>query len=69
MILDNVLTKKQNFISNFLIRNDKGDNIRELKEFKIILNKYFKKIKYKIENQAFIPYTWLKIVCSQISER
>lgn len=63
LILDNVLTKRQNFISNFLIRNDKGDNIRELKEFRIILNRFFKKIKYKIENQVFIPYTWLKIVC------
>jgi len=63
LILDNVITKNQNFLSNFLIRYDKGDNVRELKEFKIILSKYFDKIKYKIENQAFIPYTWLKIVC------
>jgi len=63
LILDSVLTKKQNFISRFLIKKDRGDNIRKLKDFKFILNKYFKKINYKIDHQKFIPYTWLKIVC------
>jgi len=63
LILDNVITQKQNFISKFLIKRDKGDNIRNLNQFKLILNKYFSKIKYKINHQRFIPYTWLKIVC------
>jgi SAM-dependent methyltransferase len=63
LILDNVITKNQNFISRFLIKNDKGDNIRRLDQYKIILNKYFSKIKYQVNNQTFIPYTWLKITC------
>ena len=63
LILDNLITNKQNFISKFLIKSDKGDNIRNLNQFKLILNKYFSKIKYKINHQRFIPYTWLKIIC------
>lgn len=63
LILDNVITKNQNMISNFLIKSDKGNNIRNLNQYKLILNKFFPKIKYKISHQKFIPYTWLKIVC------
>jgi len=63
LILDNVLIKNQNFLSKFLINNDKGDNVRSLDQFKLILNKYFTKIKFEIVNQKFIPYTWLKIIC------
>jgi SAM-dependent methyltransferase len=63
LILDNVIIKNQNFVSRFLIENDKGDNIRSLDQYKIILNKHFSKIKYQVYNQTFIPYTWLKIIC------
>jgi hypothetical protein len=63
LILDNLIVKNQNFVSRFLIENDKGDNIRSLDQYKIILNKYFSKIKYQVYNQTFIPYTWLKITC------
>lgn len=61
LVLGNVITKNQNFISRFLIKNDKSDNVRSLGEFKLILNKYFTKIRYQVNNQTFIPYTWLKI--------
>jgi SAM-dependent methyltransferase len=63
LILDNVIVHNQNFISRFLIKNDQGDNVRNLNQYKLILNKYFSKIKYQINNQIFIPYTWLKIIC------
>jgi len=63
LILDNVIVDNQNFISRFLIKNDQGDNVRNLNQYKLILNKYFSKIKYQINNQIFIPYTWLKIIC------
>ena len=63
LILDNLIVKNQNFVSRFLIENDKGDNIRSLDQYKIILNKHFSKIKYQVYNQTFIPYTWLKIIC------
>ena len=63
LILDNVLIKNQNFVSKFLINNDKGNNVRSLDQFKLILKKYFTKIKFEIINQKFIPYTWLKIIC------
>ena len=51
----------KNFISRFLIKNDKDDNIRSLDQYKKILNKYFCKIKCQVNNQKFIPCTWLKI--------
>ena len=53
----------KNFISRFLIKNDKGDNIRSLDQYKLILNKYFSEIKYQVNNQVLIPCTWLKMTC------
>ena len=63
LILDNIIIENQNFISKFLINNDKGDNVRSLDQFKLILKKNFNKIKFEVINQKFIPYTWLKIIC------
>ena len=63
LILDNVIIENQNFISKFLINNDKGDNVRSLDQFKLILKKNFNKIKFEVINQKFTPYTWLKIIC------
>lgn len=55
---DPVFIKKQNFIANFLIKNDAGNNVRNKNSYLKLLSKNFKNVKYKIKKQIFIPYTW-----------
>jgi len=60
---DTIFTKKQNILANFLIKNDVGKNVRYKKDYLKLLSKNFQKIKTKIHNQAFIPYTWFSTQC------
>ena len=55
---DPVFIKKQNFIANFLIKNDAGNNVRNKNDYLKLLSKNFENVKYKIKKQIFIPYTW-----------
>ena len=61
---DPTFIEKQNFIAKYLIKNDVGNNVRFPKEYINRLKKYFKIIDYKIDNQKFIPYTWLSTRCT-----
>ena len=60
---DPIFIKKQNIFANFLIKSDVGKNVRYKKDYLKLLNKNFKKIKVKIHNQSFIPYTWFSTQC------
>tara|TARA_Y100000590_G_scaffold353758_1_gene406822 strand:+ start:740 stop:1354 length:615 start_codon:yes stop_codon:yes gene_type:complete len=60
---DPILIKKQNMIAKFIIKKDRGNNVRDRKGYLNIIKKYFKKIKSKIYHQKFIPYTWFVMVC------
>ena len=62
---DPVFINKQNFIAKFLIKNDVGNHVRNKDAYLKILRKYFKKIKYDIKNQTFIPYTWFSTQCTK----
>ena len=62
---DPVFTKKQNFIANFLIKNDAGNNVRNKNDYLKLLGKNFKNIKFKIKKQSFIPYTWFSTLCKR----
>ena len=60
---DPIFIKKQNPITKFIIKKDRGDNVRNKKEYIKIIKKYFKKINSKIYHQKFIPYTWFVMLC------
>ena len=62
---DPVFIKNQNFIAQFLIKNDVGDNVRNTNTYLKLLKKHFKNIKYKIKKQVFIPYTWFSTECTK----
>lgn len=62
---DPVYIKNQNLIANFLIRNDAGDNVRNKKDYLKLINTHFKKVKYRIKIQKFIPYTWFYTFCGK----
>ena len=61
--VDTIFIKKQNPITKFIIKKDRGDNVRNKKEYIKIIKKYFKKINSKIYHQKFIPYTWFVMLC------
>lgn len=65
IILDNILIKKQNIIAKILIKLDKGNYIRNLSDYKVLLKKNFKNFSYNIIKQKFIPYTWFTAICSK----
>ena len=60
---DPIFIKKQNPITKFIIKKDRGDNVRNKKEYIKIIKRYFKKINSKIYHQKFIPYTWFVMLC------
>jgi len=60
---DPILIKKQNLIARYIINKDRGNNVRNKKEYLKIFKKYFKRINNKIYHQKFIPYTWFVMIC------
>ena len=60
---DPVLDDNQNFIARFLIKNDRGKNVRYADHYFELNKKIFKKIECKTYNQNFIPYTWFTSIC------
>ena len=62
---DPVFIEKQNFIANYLIKNDSGNNVRNKNGYLKLINMHFKKVKFKIKNQKFIPYTWFYTSCEK----
>ena len=60
---DPILIEKQNPIAKLIIKKDRGNNVRNKKEYIKIIKKYFKKIDSKIYHQKFIPYTWFVMLC------
>jgi SAM-dependent methyltransferase len=65
LILDNVLTQNQNSIAKYLIKKDKGKNIRNLDKYKLFLQKDYLIKNIRISHQKFVPYTWLTICCKK----
>ena len=62
---DPILLENQNVFAKFLIKKDRGLNVRDKQEYINLLKKHFKKIKNKVTHQYFIPYTWFTTVCSK----
>ena len=62
---DPILLENQNVIAKFLIKKDRGLNVRKKQQYIDLLKKHFKKIKNKVTHQYFIPYTWFTTVCSK----
>lgn len=62
---DPIFLDKQNVIAKFLIKKDRGTNVRKKQQYINLLKKHFKKIKNKVTHQFFIPYTWFTTVCSK----
>lgn len=62
---DPIFLKNQNVIAKFLIKKDRGLNVRKKQQYIDLLKKHFKKIKNEVTHQYFIPYTWFTTICSK----
>ncbi len=62
---DPILVEGQNMVARFLIKKDRGMNVRKRGEYINLLKKHFRKIKSKIVHQSFIPYTWFTTTCTK----
>ena len=62
---DPIFLENQNPIAKFLIKKDRGLNVRIKREYLALLKNHFKKIKNKVTHQYFIPYTWITTICSK----
>ena len=62
---DPILIKNQNIVAKFLIKSDRGTNVRKKNEYIDLLKTYFKNCKSKVTKQFFIPYTWFTTVCKK----
>jgi SAM-dependent methyltransferase len=60
---DPIFVQKQNSVAEFIIKMDRGDNVRRKNEYTKLVKKYFNKVKSKIYHQKFIPYTWFVMSC------
>ncbi len=60
---DPIFVENQNRIAKFIIRMDRGNNVRDKKGYINIMRKYFGKVKNKVYHQKFIPYTWFVMNC------
>ncbi len=60
---DPILVNDQNIFAKYLIKKDRGKNVRKKKEYLSILKKHFKNVQSKITHQTFVPYTWFTTVC------
>ena len=60
---DPIFVENQNRITKFIIRMDRGNNVRDKKGYINIMRKYFGKVKNKVYHQKFIPYTWFVMNC------
>lgn len=58
--VDPVLVPDQNILARFLIRNDRGQNVRNGHEYELLAMSSFSNIKSVIRHQKWIPYTnWI----------
>ena len=62
---DPIFIKNQNLIAKFLIKNDRGTNVRKQTEYVALLKSHFTKISFKISHQIFSPYTWFTTICKK----
>ena len=56
--IDPVFIKNQNPIAKFIINMDRGNNVRNKKNYIDLIKRDFTKIKSQVHQQKLIPYTW-----------
>lgn len=61
--VDPCFAPSQNPIARFLIRNDRGQNVRDRDGYNALAKKAFSSIKVEVRHQSWIPYTLCIMDC------
>ena len=65
LTVDPCLDPLQSVISRFLVRNDRGQNVRDKNGYEKLTNSVFKESKAMVSHQTWIPYTHCIMECSK----
>lgn len=65
LTVDPCLEPSQNPIARFLIRNDRGQNVRNKAGYASIASQVFKTPRLEIRHQAWVPYTHCFMECTK----
>jgi SAM-dependent methyltransferase len=58
--IDPTLVDGQNEIAKYLVKNDRGQNVRSPEDYYLLPNKIFSKVTGQVKHRTFIPYThWI----------
>lgn len=65
LTVDPCLDPSQNAIARFLVRNDRGQNVRIRTAYENLAAQVFDNVKAEVSNQAWIPYTHCIMECTR----
>ncbi len=65
LTIDPCLDPSQNPVAHFLVRNDRGQNVRNKEEYRALANEVFASLRVEVRHQAWIPYTHCFMECQK----
>jgi 2-polyprenyl-3-methyl-5-hydroxy-6-metoxy-1,4-benzoquinol methylase len=65
LTIDPCLTPSQNVVARFLVRNDRGQNVRHKQEYQVLVNAVFASSCVEVHHQVWIPYTHCFMECQR----
>lgn len=65
LTVDPCLDPSQNFIARFLVRNDRGQNVRDKDGYQALASSVFSSPRVDVRHQAWIPYTHCFMECQK----
>jgi SAM-dependent methyltransferase len=63
--VDPCIDSSQNFVSRFLVRNDRGQNVRDKLGYEALAKTVFESPRVEVKHQAWIPYTHCFMECQK----
>jgi len=63
--IDPTLVDGQNVIAKYLVKSDRGQNVRSPEEYYLLPNRIFSKISGQVKHRTFIPYTHWIMECQK----
>lgn len=65
LTIDPCLDPLQNPVARFLVRNDRGQNVRNKEQYRALAKRVFSSPRVEVRHQAWIPYTHCFIECQK----
>ncbi|WP_339079457.1 class I SAM-dependent methyltransferase [Pseudomonas sp. TMP9] len=65
LTIDPCLDPSQNVVARFLVRNDRGQNVRHKEGYQSLADKVFASPRVEVHHQAWIPYTHCSMECQK----